>query len=50
MKTWQKPVMEQLEISATANGQQPKEEFDGPWVSIDGNWYRPGSPSDSPAN
>ena len=42
-KTWDMPILEELNISATANGQMANEEFDGPWVNLDGKWYRPGA-------
>ncbi|MBR6626503.1 MAG: hypothetical protein IKL04_00785 [Lachnospiraceae bacterium] len=42
MKKWNTPEMEVLEVSATANGKAPSENFDGEWVQIDGLWYRPG--------
>lgn len=42
MKKWENPVVEELEVSATANGTAPADEFDGPWTQIGDLWYRPG--------
>ena len=42
-KTWEAPVMEELQINATANGKAPSDKFDGVWVQIEGLWYRPGN-------
>ncbi|MCI5954941.1 MAG: hypothetical protein MRZ49_10295 [Lachnospiraceae bacterium] len=41
-KEWNTPVVEALELSQTANGAAPNDNFDDTWVSIDGKWYRPG--------
>ncbi len=41
-KTWEAPVMEELQINATANGLAPSDNFDDVWVQISGKWYRPG--------
>lgn len=42
MKTWKNASIEELEIKATANGQSPSCDHDGPWVQIGGKWYAPG--------
>lgn len=42
-KMWENPAVEELNIEATADGTNASEEFDGPWVQIDGKNYRPGS-------
>ncbi len=41
-KTWEAPVMEELQINATANGGAPSDNFDDVWVQLGGKWYRPG--------
>ncbi|MEE0960666.1 MAG: hypothetical protein UH654_11665 [Lachnospiraceae bacterium] len=41
-KTWEAPVMEELQINATANGLAPSDNFDDVWVQIGEKWYRPG--------
>lgn len=45
-KTWATPEVEELVITETANGQNPSENFDDTWVSINGLWYRPGDGED----
>ena len=42
-KMWENAKIEELEINATANGTAPSDDFDGPWVQIDGKYYRPGN-------
>lgn len=42
-REWKTPSVEMLELSQTANGQAPSDDFDGPWVEINGQWYRPGN-------
>ena len=42
-KTWEAPVMEELQINATANGLAPSDDFDDVWVQIGEKWYRPGN-------
>ena len=42
-KTWNTPEVEELVITATANGLAPSENFDGDWVNINGKWYIPGN-------
>ena len=42
-KTWNTPEVEELVITATANGLDKSNDFDGDWVQIDGLWYRPGN-------
>ncbi len=46
-KTWENADVEELVIGATANGQEPNDDFDGDWVSINGLWYRPGNGGNS---
>ena len=43
MKKWNAPMMEELEINATANGNAPSDDFDGAWEQIGDKWYRPGN-------
>ncbi len=47
-KEWGMPSMEELDITATADGGAPSDNFDGPWQNIDGHWYRPGAGAGSP--
>ncbi len=42
MKKWNTPEMEVLEVSATANGAAPNDNYDGEWVQIGDRWYLPG--------
>ena len=44
-KTWNNPSVEELNITATANGMAPANNFDDVWVSLDGKWYIPGNGS-----
>lgn len=48
-KQWNTPSIEEMPISATANGNQPSLPFDGDWTQINGKWYLPGSGADSSA-
>ena len=42
-KTWLNAEVEELVINRTENGQAPSDDFDGPWVQIGDQWYRPGN-------
>lgn len=42
-KEWNTPKVEALELSRTANGLAPSEQFDGDWVQIEDKWYVPGN-------
>ena len=50
-KEFTTPALEEVKISATANGQEQNFNFDGPWetVVVDGveKHYRPGAGGDS---
>ena len=42
-KTWVNAAIEELDIQATAGGEHPNDDFDGPWQQLDdGKWWRPG--------
>lgn len=45
LKEWKSAEIESLDVEETANGQAPSDDFDGDWVQINGNWYRPGNAS-----
>lgn len=47
-KTWNTPELEELVMTATANGLDKSNDFDGDWVNINGLWYRPGDGTVSP--
>ena len=45
MKTWNEPVMEELEINATAGGGLRSEKHDGVWISWEHGEYEGTYPS-----
>lgn len=42
-KEWRAPEAEELRINMTENGDAISDDYDGDWVQINGQWYRPGS-------
>lgn len=42
-KNWITPEVDELDITATANGFAPAADFDGDWIQIGDKWYRPGN-------
>lgn len=43
-KEWNTPILDELNISLTANGATPNEPCDGPWEQRpDGTFWQPGS-------